>query len=192
MENTIHKGIVMDRINSYTYNVWMPTAGGAIPLAGVWQWLYKNTGSALFGDALEQAEDTAKPCMLATPLHSGAWFKALPEKNAAVFNNRYREGDPIHDYMLATDYVPPKSNDIPPITMNSDNPAITMSPFAPTLNVAGGMAVPTPGNIPPGTFVELEKGQHVLVVFPEGSRYGIIIASLPSKEEMEVMLGDKK
>jgi hypothetical protein len=94
--------------------------------------------------------------------------------------------------MLATDYVPPKSNDIPPITMNSDNPAITMSPFAPTLNVAGGMAVPTPGNIPPGTFVELEKGQHVLVVFPEGSRYGIIIASLPSKEEMEVMLGDKK
>lgn len=191
MQNTIHKGIVMTKINSYTYDVWMPTAGGAIPLSGSWQWLHKNTGSALSGDALSGAEKTSKQCMLAQPLHSGAWFKDVPGQNASVFNNRYREGDPIFDYMLATDYVPPYSNPIPPITMQSDNPALTMSPFAPTLNISGGMNVPTTGNIPPGTFVELEKGQHVLVVFPEGSRYGIIIASLPSKEETEAMLGEE-
>lgn len=190
MENTIHKGIVMNKVNSYTYDVWMPTAGGAIPLSGSWQYLYKNTGSALSGDALVGAEKTSKQCMLAVPLHSGAWFKALPDKNASVFNNRYKEGDPVYDYMLATDYVPPFSNPIPPITMQSDTPAISMSPFAPTLNISGGMNVPTTANIPPGTFVELEKGQHVLVVFPEGSRYGIIIASLPSKEETEAMLGE--
>ena len=132
---------------------------------------------------------TSKVCVLSAPLVSGAWFKAVPDVGASVFNNRYKKGDPIYDYTLATDYIPPFSNPIAPITMSSDTPALTMSPCAPTFNVAGGMHVPATGNIPPGTFVELEKGQHVLVVFPEGSKYGIIIASLPTEEELKAMLG---
>lgn len=189
MENSIHKGIVMNKISSFLYDVWLPTAGGAIPTTGAWQQLYKNTGSALDGKALIDAENTSRKCILSAPITSGAWFKSVPSLGASVFNNRYKTGDPIYDYMLATDYIPPFSNPIQPITMASDTPALSMSPCAPTLNISGGMPVPATSNIPPGTFVELEKGQHVLVVFPDGSRYGIILASIPSKEEMIAMLG---
>lgn len=189
MENSIHKGIVLNKVSSFLYDVWLPTAGGSIPTSGSWQQLYANTGSALDGTALKDAEITSRQCILSSPLTSGAWFKSIPSLGASVFNNRYKQGDPIYDYRLATDYIPPFANPIPPITMSSDTPAITMSPCAPTLNISGGMRVPSTGNIPPGTFVELEKGQHVLVVFPESSRYGIILASIPSKEEMIAMIG---
>lgn len=189
MENTFHKGIVMEKVDCNVYNVWIPTDNCTVPIVGSWQQLYANTGSALDGETLYNAEMSAKPCIVSSELTSGAWFKAKPELGASVFNNRYRDGDPVYDYRLVTKYIPPFSNPIPPITMSSDMPALTLSACAPTLNIIGGMPVPTTNNIPPGTYVELEKGQHVLVVFPISSSYGIIIASLPSKEEFLTMIG---
>jgi hypothetical protein len=112
MKNTIHKGIIVNMKNSYTAMVWLPTAGSAVPVGGRWQALFENVASALFGKNLTKAKDTAKECIIATPLSSGAWFKALPGLGASVFNNRYKEGDKIYDYRLATDYVPPFENPI--------------------------------------------------------------------------------
>lgn len=189
MKNTIHKGIIVNMKNSYTAMVWLPTAGSAVPVGGRWQALFENVASALFGKNLRKAQDTAKECIIATPLTSGAWFKALPGLGASVFNNRYKEGDKIYDYRLATDYVPPFENPIKNLQYQSDTPAMTMCPCAPTLNVSSGTPVPSGGNLPSGTFPRLEVGQHVLVVFPESDVRGIIIASLPSEQEMETMLG---
>lgn len=64
-----------------------------------------------------------------------------------------------------------------------------MCPCSPTLNITSGTPIPSGGNLPSGTFPRLEVGQHVLVVFPESDVRGIIIASIPSEEEMKTMLG---
>lgn len=189
MKNTIHKGIIVNMKNSYTAMVWIPTAGCAVPLGGRWRALFENTASALSDVNLHNAQDTAKECIIATPLSSGAWFKALPALGASVFNNRYRDGDKIYDYRLATDYVPPFENPIRNLQYKSDTPAMTMCPFSPTLNLSSGTPIPSGCNLPPGTYPQLEIGQHVLVIFPESDVRGIIIASIPSESEWETMLG---
>lgn len=189
MENTIHKGIIVNMKNSYTAMVWIPTAGCSVPIGGKWRALFENTASALSDINLQNAQDTAKECIIATPLTSGAWFKALPGIGASVFNNRYKDGDKIYDYRLATDYVPPFENPIRNLQYQSDTPAMSMCPFSPTLNISSGTPVPSGGNLPSGTYPKLEIGQHVLVVFPESDVRGIIIASIPSEQEWETMLG---
>ena len=189
MKNTIHKGIVVDMINSYTAKVWIPALASSVPTGGGWRGIFENVASALFGIELSKAQDTAKECVVATPLTSGAWFKALPGLGASVFNNRYRDGDKIYDYRIATDYVPPFENSIRTLQYQSNTPALSMCPFSPTLNITSGTPVPTGGNLPSGTYPKLEIGQHVLVVFPEADVRGIIIASLPSESEWEVFYG---
>lgn len=189
MKNTIHKGIIVDMKNNYTAMVWLPTAGGSVPIGGRWQALFENTGSSLHGTNLLNAQATAKECIIATPLSSGAWFKAQPGLGASVFNNRYKLGDKIYDYRLATDYIPPFENPIKNLQYQSDTPAMSMCPFSPTLNVSSGTPVPLGGNLPSGTYPRLEIGQHVLVVFPESDVRGIIIASIPSNQEWETLFG---
>lgn len=187
MENTIHKGKVAGKISPNVYNVWIPTAGCPAPF-GEWQQVGKNTGGQLYGAAWAEATATAKPCILASELTSGSWFKYLPSLDASVFNNHYKDGDPVYDYRVVTKYKPPIASPQSSIPMESDFGAVTLSACAPTLNLVGGHPLPQIQNVAPGTFVELEEQQDVLVIFPQSSAYGIIIASIPSAEAYRTMI----
>lgn len=187
MENTIHKGKITEKIAPHIYNVWLPSGGGLTPY-GEWQQVGENTGGQLYGAAWAEAVATAKPCIVASELSSGSWFTYLPSLDASVFNNKYKDGDPVYDYRIVTKYKPPIASPYNTITMESDFGAIGYSPCAPTLNLVGGHPIPLVQNVPTGTFLELKPGQDVLVVFPQSSAYGIIIASIPSAEEYRTMI----
>lgn len=190
MNNSVHIGMILTMLNPYTAKVWFPTFGGAVPIGGKWRAKYKNTCSDLDGSALENAEGSTKECFIATKLASGAWFKSLPHLGASVFNNHYKPGDKVYDYNIATDFVPSHSQAIRNLQYKADNPAQTMCPFSPLLNLSTGTPVPSHGNLPPGTYPQLEENQWVLVIFPDVNVRGIIIASVPSEEELKTMLGE--
>lgn len=189
-DSPIHKGLVV-QVNSQPgmVKVWIPTANSIAPL-GQAQYLHANTGSALTGTSLADAIATAYTCRIATPLSAGSWFKEIPERAASVFNHWYKSGDDIHDYRIATEYMPKHTNGLPrTLCYNSDTPAQSLCVVNPTLNQSGGTPLPNTGQMPPGNYPRLEVNQWVLVAFVNSSLYPIVIASLPSDEAWSTMYG---
>ena len=186
----IHKGLVVQTGEGPgIVKVWIPTAKSIAPL-GNSEYLHQNTGSALAGVSLSDAIATAYTCRVATPLSAGAWFKEVPQKGASVFNHWYKDGDAIHDYRIATDYMPKHTNGLPrTLCYKSDTPSQSLCVVNPTLNQSGGTPLPNLGQIPPGNYPRLEVNQWVLVAFINSSIYPIVIASLPSEEAWSTMLG---
>lgn len=189
MKNKICKGIILEVVNNSCYKVWFPLENGTVPIGGAWDTLYANTNSALDGIALSDAIDSSILCTVALPLASGSWFKALVGKAASVFDRLFKEGDTIYDYRLVPNYKPNRYLTRTSLQNASDTPAASLSVCNPSLNVVGGTPIPQPGNLPPGKFIELEVGQHVLVLFADNERIGTIIASLPGKAAYDVVLG---
>lgn len=189
MSSKIYIGWVTEKIAPNEYNVWLPMKDLVSPI-GAWEYVGENVGGVLHGAEWEKAKNRAKstPCIMSSELTSGSWFKYLPTLDASVFNNRYKDGDPVYDYRIVTQYKPPFLSPKLQISMSSDFGAGDLSPCAPTLNVVGGHPVPAIQNIAPGKFIELKEAQKVLVVYPEASSYGIIVASIPSDRAYKTMI----
>lgn len=189
-ESPIHKGLVV-QLGQHPglVKVWIPTANSIAPF-GQSEYVHQNTGSALANVALSDAIATAYTCRVATPLTSGSWFKEVASRGASVFNHWFKDGDDIHDYRIACDYLPKHSNGLPrTLSYNSDTPAQSLCVVNPTLNQSGGTPLPNLGQMPPGNYPRLEVNQWVLVAFINSSIYPVVIASLPSEEAWSVILG---
>jgi hypothetical protein len=147
---TIHKGLIVGNgEHKGIVKVWIPTKDGDVPL-GMSEYMHENTGSALSGDALLAAQESATTCRLATPLHGGSWFKEVPSRGASVFDHWYKPGDTIYDYRKV-DYVPRHSNGLPlTLSYDTDTPTSTLAVVNPTLNISGGTPMANLGNMPPG------------------------------------------
>lgn len=184
---TVHKGLVVGYGgHKGKVKVWIPTKDGDVPL-GLSEYMHENTGSALEGEALLAAQQSARQCRISTQLTSGAWYKEVPSKGASVFDHWYKDGDTIYDYRKV-DYIPKHSNGLPlTLSYMSDTPAISLAAVNPTLNLSGGTPLANFGNMPPGDFPDVQTNQWVLVAEVNSSQTPFIIGSIPSDEAWETM-----
>lgn len=185
----LHKGMIMSKVSSSIYKVWSPTLASAIP-QGQWEQLYKNTGGVLDGSNLLDAEITSIPCRLSTSLSAGSWFRAVPDRGVTVFTNKKNlEEEDYIDFNAFPDWQQRYGNGMGVLRYAASTPQASLAPCAPVLNQTDGTPIPNTGNVPVGDFPVLEEGQHVLIAYTYGSQFPLIIGSLPSDKEMEVMHG---
>lgn len=187
--SNIHKGQIMWVESPSKIWVWIPTASGITP-QGSWDYPGGNMGGSLHGSAYLDAQGTAIPCKLATPLTSGSWFTYVADKDASVFTNKKTiEDEDVVDFRIFPDWLQRFGNGMGNLQYKSDNPSASLAVCSPTLNQCGGTPIPNTGNVPPGEFPLLNEGQHVLVCFINSSSTPIIIATLPTDREIETTIG---
>lgn len=184
-DSPIHKGLVLRKLAPGFVKVWIPTANSTVP-QGQWNYMYKNTGSALDGKDLQDAIATSYNCRVATPLASGSWMSALVSQGVSLFGTQGK--DKPYDYRIHGSIKSKNERGVTRIQHATDNPAQHYCAVNYTLGEVGGMPIESIGNMPPGDYPDVQPNQWVLVAFVNSSYHPIVIASLPSEEEWEAVL----